>query len=826
MNGRSLLVFGVYLCALAFLFCIGTDSTAVTVRVVKTAVATRSTGFYDPNRAPLEPTAFMRLPVGSIKPEGWLRNQLDLDANGIPGRYDEVSDYIDNFSKNGWVDPSQWGWEELPYWLRGYGDLGYVLGDQRIIQNARKWIDGILSTQQPDGYFGPAQLKTSLDGGPDLWPHMLVLNVMRSWYEYSGDKRVIPFLTKYFQYENTLPPDVFKRGWGAVRWGDNLDVVYWLYNRTGYPWLLDLGDKIQKYSANYTTDIPTWHNVNLSQGIREPAEYWLQGKNPLYLKATENDYDRIMQLYGQFSGGGFAGDENCRPGYNDPRQGLETCGFAELMHTFEIMTHISGNPIWADRCENIAFNSLPATESPDHRGVHYITPANIIEIDTKGKMHNQFANGSMPMLAYEPGVHSYRCCPHNVGMAWPYFAENLWLATADRGLCASMYSASVVTAKVGEGTDVKIIEETEYPFNDGIRFKIESSRPVSFPIYLRIPEWCKNATIAVNGKRVKSNPPPLSYAILENTWRNGDVVDLKLPMRVWVKEWKLNKNSVSVNYGPLTFSLDIKEKWVKAGGSDTWPIWDVYPESSWNYGLNLNRKNPAKGIKVIEEKGSLSAQPFTPDTVPIKLIAPARLIPNWKADSDDVITTLQQSPIRSTEAIQMVTLIPMGAARLRITSFPQVTDSPDANEWQANPVEPDVTFSHANNGENPSSVVMPGPDPSKSYDPTLPRCTWWDHMGTQEWAQWTFEKPRMVKSVAVYWYDDTGVGGCRVPKSWELQYKDGNEWKPVEDSSGFGVALNRYNRVTFSPVKTSALRIVVQLQPGFSGGLLRWKVNE
>ena len=88
MNGRCLLVFEIYLCALALLFCIGNDSAAMTLRVVKTATVSKSSGFYDPNRAPLEPTAFMRLPVGSIKPEGWLRNQLELDANGIPGRYD------------------------------------------------------------------------------------------------------------------------------------------------------------------------------------------------------------------------------------------------------------------------------------------------------------------------------------------------------------------------------------------------------------------------------------------------------------------------------------------------------------------------------------------------------------------------------------------------------------------------------------------------------------------------------------------------------------------------------------------------------------------
>lgn len=658
------------------------------VRVVPVATAAASAGFYSPNRAPLRPSAFMKLPAGNITPRGWLRHQLELDAGGLTGGLPEISDFL-KFKGNGWVDPrGTTGWEEMPYWLRGYGDLGYVLHDAKIIGGARRWIDGILNNQQPDGWFGPGRLRTALDGHPDMWPHMLVLDALRSYYEYSRDRRVLPFMARYFKWQNTLPPVSFKNGWGAVRWADDIASIYWLYNRTGGRWLLDLVRRIHENSANYTTEIPTWHNVNLAQGIREPAEYWLEAGDPKFLNATEHDYEQVMGLYGQFPGGGFAGDENCRPAFHDPRQGFETCGIVEFMQTFEIMTALSGNPLWADRCENIAFNSLPAALSPDHKGIHYITSVNSIQLDNSSKRHGQFANGPFPMQAYKPGVHAYRCCPHNYSMGWPYYAENLWLATADRGLCASLYAASDVAARAGDGARVKIAEATDYPFGDTVRLTVTTPRPDRFPLYLRIPRWCRRPALKVNGRTVHCDAAPLSYVILNRTWRSGDRVLLRLPMHVAVRTWVKNKDSVSVNYGPLSFSADIKEQWTRYGGASAWPEYDVFPASPWNYGLVLDKNDPARSFSVVKAGGPLPVQPFTPETAPIELRVRARRIPDWRADSDGVIGLLQQSPVRSHQPVEMIPLIPMGAARLRVASFPTIGSGTGAHSWKVEPSKP------------------------------------------------------------------------------------------------------------------------------------------
>jgi hypothetical protein len=132
----------------------------------------QGSGLYQGNRAPLQPAAFEKLPPGSIKPQGWLQEQLTLQLNGLNGRMTEVSDYL-QYENCGWVDPTKPAWEELPYWLRGFGDLGYVTGDERVLATTKKWIDGILKTQQPDGFFGPTKIRTSLEGGPDFWPKRL-----------------------------------------------------------------------------------------------------------------------------------------------------------------------------------------------------------------------------------------------------------------------------------------------------------------------------------------------------------------------------------------------------------------------------------------------------------------------------------------------------------------------------------------------------------------------------------------------------------------------------------------------------------------------------
>lgn len=786
--------------------------------------ATPGNAVYVSNRAPLAPSPFVKLPIGSITPQGWLRHQLELEADGMTGRLEEISEWC-KFGDSAWASADgkgKFGWEELPYWLKGYGDLGYVLKDEKITKEARRWIDASLASQEADGYFGPRANKTGLDGQPDLWPHMVMLNVMQSFFEATQDPRVIPFMTRYLRWLNTQPPATFGRGyWPKLRFGDTVESSYWLYNRTGEPWLLELAKRIHENMARWDSGVINWHNVNITQGFREPGVYFMQSRDPKHLRAAVSNYETVMGLYGQFPGGGFAGDENCRPGFGDPRQGFETCGIVEFMHSFEMLTKISGDPVWADRCEELAFNSLPASMTADAKSLHYLTCANQVQLDEKNKAP-AIQNGGT-MFSYSPyGV--YRCCQHNVSHAWPYYAEELWLATPDRGLCASLYAPSEVTAKVGEGGTVTLSEETRYPFDGAIELKVSATALVKFPLYLRIPRWCAAPTAEINGQPVKLGARPLTYVMIERVWKAGDRLALRLPMQVSVRHWAKNQNAVSVDYGPLTFSLKIGEKSKRYGGSEAWPELAVYPTTPWNYGLVVDEQDPAKSFEIATKPGEIAGQPFTLDTAPLELRAKAKKIPGWKQDAQGLITKLQASPIKSDEPLETVTLVPMGAARLRLTSFPVIGEGESAHEWVVTKMPP-VSASHCFEGDSVEAMID-GLEPKNSNDHSIPRFTWWDHRGSTEWVQYSFQKPRYISATQVYWFDDTGEGQCRVPKSWKVLYQDGTQWKPVEPTGASQVQKDVYNRMDFKPVTTTALRVEVQLQPEVSGGILEWKVLE
>jgi Beta-L-arabinofuranosidase, GH127 len=627
--------------------------------------------FYVGNRAPLAPSPLVKLPIGAIRPEGWLRTQLELEANGFSGRLSEISQYC-KYEGNGWVTPgsADRGWEEAPYWLKGFTDLGYVLGDQRIIAEARKWLDAVIANQQGNGYFGTLRNLTIKRGDQpemqkdrpsqviDLWPNMIMLYPLRTLYEATGDPRVIPFMLHYFEWQRSIPlPAFLPASWQKYRGGDNLDSIYWLYNRTGQAWLLDLARQNHERTADWFGGIPTWHGVNISQGFREPAEYFQQAKEARFEAATEHDYRLVMDEYGQVPGGMFAADENARPGYTGPRQAAETCSMAEFLLSDEMLVKITGDTRWADRAEDVAFNSLPASMTPDLKGLHYLTAPNQVQLDRGNK--SPMIENRGDMFSYNP--YQYRCCQHNVAHAWPYYAEHLWMATAENGIAAVLYAPSSVEAKVGSGATVKITEKTEYPFDGAIALTVETKSEVKFPLMLRVPAWAAGAAATVNGRPagVAGN----GWITVDRTWKTGDQVKLTLPMKIEFKTWAKNGNSISVYRGPLAYSLKIGERWQRYGDNEKWPAFEVYAETPWNYALLKS------DMRV--EKSAVSGQPFTPDRAPIRILAKARRVPAWKIEANGLIGEVPASPASASEKVEDVTLIPMGCARLRVSVFPQ-----------------------------------------------------------------------------------------------------------------------------------------------------------
>lgn len=194
--------------------------------------------YYVSNRAPLQPLQFIKLPAGSIEPEGWIRRQIELQKDGLCGHLGEISAWLQK-GNNAWLkNGGEWGWEEVPYWLRGYGNMAYALKDEALLKETKFWIEAILASQRADGNFGPVHLN---NGKQDFWPNMIVLWIMQSYHEYTNDNRVIDFMTRYCHYLQTVSDDAFLSSyWENSRGGDNLWSVVWLYNRTGDESLLPL----------------------------------------------------------------------------------------------------------------------------------------------------------------------------------------------------------------------------------------------------------------------------------------------------------------------------------------------------------------------------------------------------------------------------------------------------------------------------------------------------------------------------------------------------------------------------------------------------------
>jgi hypothetical protein len=327
--------------------------------------------FYVGNRAPLKSSALIKLPVGAVEPQGWVKECLLRQKEGLSGQLGQISAWLQK-KDNAWLSADgkgAWGWEEVPYWLKGYANLGYIMDDLKMINEAKVWIDAAISSQRENGFFGPgfawesyidesqrtAEKLEKAKQVTDFWPNMIMLYCLQSYYEYSGDQRVIDLMTNYFKFQMTVPDDKFLAPyWQRIRGGDNLHSVVWLYNRTGDKFLLDLMEKIHRNTAPWTSrghsldaiqnhksiregmewpqwygDQIDWHNVNHAQCFREPAQYYLLSHDESDLKASYENFQIMREYFGQVPGGMFGSDENARPGYNDPRQGVETCGLVE-----------------------------------------------------------------------------------------------------------------------------------------------------------------------------------------------------------------------------------------------------------------------------------------------------------------------------------------------------------------------------------------------------------------------------------------------------------------------------------------------------------------
>jgi hypothetical protein len=632
------------------------------------------------NRFPLLAAPFAALPLGSVRPQGWLLTQCQLQRDGLTGNAEAV--YAGDLGTNsGWLGGTGDNWERSPYYFKGLIPLAYGLNDAGLKQKAQKWMDWLLDHQGPDGRIGPT-------ANSDWWPRMPATDALRDYYEATGDARVPAVLDNYFHYMLAHLPARPLVDWGKSRAGDEMDVALWLYNRNGDTNLLTLVHLLHQQAYDWTgiftsnnfvlygTDYQPKHNVNVEQALKLPEVYYQVSEQPGDLNALTLGWDNLMRENG-LSCGINSGTEFLSG--NASVQGVELCATVEAMLSLETAVRITGNPVLADRLETITFNALPAGLANNIKAIQYYTlPNNVIAI-TGGHGYNEdYANGSVP------GPNSgFPCCRYNFHMGWPKFVQNSWAATADGGLALIAYGPTVVNSMVG-GRPVQITEDTGYPFEEQVRLQVSVSKSVAFPLALRIPCWCRNAAITVNGQ-VQSGITAASFFRIQRTWTNGDQVVLHLPMPIQTLAGP--SRAVAIHRGPVVYSLKIGERWTVSAPDPLGRGFDefqVHATTPWAYALQLDPAHPAASL--VFTHFATPTNPFDPAEPSVALIARARQLPDWTIGWRGTHAFEPPvSPVTSTNLLETVTLVPFGSQHMRISWFPYLgTPAPMAGTFTEN----------------------------------------------------------------------------------------------------------------------------------------------
>ena len=607
---------------------------------------------------------FQHYTTKEIKPKGWLKEQLRIQAKGLAGNLDKMWPDVRD-SK--WIGGEKEGWERVPYWLDGFIPLAYLLDDEDMKERAKKYIDAILAQQKEDGWICPCTEEERV--GYDVWAVFLICKVLVLYYECTGDER-IEGAVKGALYN--LHKWIFRHtlfNWAAARWYECMISINWLYDRIGEEWLIELahtlamhGMDFKCFMENFTdTDYrrrwkQTTHVVNLAMALKAYAvsEKFIDGDG----NAFAEQFLALLQKYHGTAYGLFTGDE-CLAG-TAPTQGTELCAIAEAMYSYEVLFETTGDSKWLERLEKLAFNAFPATISEDMWTHQYVQQVNQVSCKIMDKEKNPIFttnNHEAHIFGLEP---NFGCCTANMGQGFPKFALSTYYHNENGIYVAAIAPASLRTTVNGVG--VEILCDTSYPFEDTIRYKVCCEKSVEFGFYLRIPQNVKKAWI--NGVEVQTG----EFYQIHQVWDKQEVT-LKLEMEAQLVQ---RPNGLWVaERGNLMFSLPISyvskmHEYERDGVERKFPYCDYEftPTTDWNYGF-------ASREFVCEENQSFR-NAFSITNPPLVLKAKMAKV-EWKTNDEypDVCAEFPESN-KAIDCVEEKTLYPYGCTNLRMTEMPIV----------------------------------------------------------------------------------------------------------------------------------------------------------
>ena len=628
---------------------------------------------------------FAELPVGSVTPRGWIKSWLQRQEDGLTGHPENMAYPYDTCMYAGKIPPPAvkhgeiwWPYEQSGYFVDGAVRLNHLIDSP----NARKIPVANLKYILEN--FGPGKFGESIWG----WPNTVVGRALMAEYGATGDVKVARVLNDCLLGTRTF----FGRD------ANLFEEALYLYGLTGDPRLLAIAQR--SYDRYFASDPNSFSHVDKIRGDKPLREHGVTAAEQLKLLPLMFCYTgdkEALELanlaYRKVEGdslmpdGGIVSSESLgTTAFNSLH---ETCDITDWSWSFGYLLMAGGEGHWADLIERTTFNALPGAVTKDFKQLQYFSSANqILCSDTACP---RIAPTRMSYRA----AHDTECCSGNVNRAMPDYVARMWMRM-DGGLAATLFGPCEVNADIN-GQQVTITEETDYPFRETISFKVKIPKPATFALGLRIPEWCKAAAVTVNGRPSRMDSEAGTFAILKREFLDGDVVELRLPMNVQLKDWFAG-GAVSVQRGPLVYSLKIDEKRVESrqepdairrvlNGNNVqgFPAVEFFPASEWRYGMDTAQKGAPEKFKVIE--APMPENPFLGDNVPVRIEVPLRFLPQWEAAWKPVLepppTDLKmasknpaslpdEAGFQSAGVMKTMTLVPYGSTHLRLTTLPVV----------------------------------------------------------------------------------------------------------------------------------------------------------